>query len=127
MRIRCGLEADGQIGLRQQLRRPLRPLDEPQTARPRPLAQTQMLELARVAQPIEIEVHERQGGGLMHVHQCVGRAAHRRSDAAGTRESPCQGGLARAEIACQVKDARVRRIGGPGRAEPSAEGLGLLR
>jgi len=85
-----------------------------------------MLELPGVPQPIEIEMHQREEPRLVHVHQRVGRTAHGRRDAAFARESPGQGGLARAEVACQIKDGRLLETGRPCRGKPRAERLSLL-
>src|SRR5580765_5629006 len=117
---RMGLPADRELDAQVRRRKVsgplLRPFDEPQVPRLGPVAQTQSVQLCRVAQPVEIGVHDREAVQRVELDERVGRAAHRTRYTAGAQEAARQRRLARAEFAaeenhgeCLPRRARARQ------------------
>ena len=119
-------ESQGEIGRRHAIPSPLRPLDEPEEAAPRPLAKPQRLELGRIAQAIEIDVENGETRHLMEFEQRVRWAPDRACHAKSLEDAAREGGLAGAELAGQVHDSEGLRVRSRTR-ESSAQPLGLLR
>ena len=119
-------EGEGEVGWRKACPRALRPLDEPETPGPRPVAEPDGLELAFIAQAVEVDVKDRQSAELMELEERVGGTADRLHPAEPPEESPGEGRLAGTEVAGEVEDRKVP-IGGPCERELAAKLFGFLR
>ena len=126
MPIGAGGQGHDQIGGREQRPAPLRPLDEPETARQRPLGEAQVLELPGILEPVQIEMQQCLRPALIRLCQRIGRTADRACNAAGPQEASRQRGLARAELPGEIQDRQRLPGGGPRPGEPPAERLGVL-
>ena len=119
-------EGEGEIGRRKACPRALRPLDEPETPGPRPVAEPDGLDLAFIAQAVEVDVKDGQAAQLMELEERVGGAANRLHPAQPPEESPGEGRLAGTEVAGEVEDRKVSS-GGPCERELPAKLFRFLR
>ncbi len=77
----------------------LRPFDQPEHAGTRLVSQAQGLELRGVAHPIEVQMDDRTGLRLVHVHEVVRRAVDVARHAQCAQEPARQSRLARTQVA----------------------------
>jgi len=106
--------------------RAFRPLDEPEAPRPGPVAQADRVELAFIAQAVEVDVKDGQAAQLMELEERIGGTSDRLNAAQSAQESPRKGGLTCSKIAGEVEDRQVA-IGRPGERELAAKLFSLLR
>ena len=95
-------EGEREIRRRESATSPLGPLDEPQAPRPRPLAQSQRLELGRIAKTVEIDVEDRQTAEIVELEERIGRAPDRFGDTELPKEATRECGLAGTELAREI-------------------------
>ena len=105
---------------------PLGPLDEPEAARPSPVAEPKGFELDGIAQPIEIHVQHDEIARRIDLEQREGGTADRTRDAERPQEPPCESRLASTELAREIHDGEAAWCASPRTRELPAELLGLL-
>src|SRR5262249_44583328 len=105
---------------------PFRPLDEPENPWPRPLAESERLELGRIAKSVEVDVQRGETRELMDLEQGVGRTPDAARDARRAEKAAGEGGLPRAELPGEIENGQRAGIGTRARELPP-ERLGFLR
>src|SRR5262249_12340729 len=95
-------EGQGEIRFREPPSSPLGPFDEPQSPRPRPLAESERLELGGVTKAVEIDVGDRQGPKLVQLDERIGRASNGFGDAELPKKATREGGLPGPELAREI-------------------------
>src|SRR5690349_4420726 len=99
MAVRTDRELELQVGAREAAATVFGPFDQPQVAGTMVVSQSQVFELGRILEPVEVEMNDRHRGQWIRLEQRVARALDRTGDAERAQSAARERRLARAEIA----------------------------